>query len=54
MVVTRIRVNYNIKVPKGREDDARKLIEVVESACPTALSVKRGIELEYSADISEE
>ena len=54
MVVTRIRVNYNIKVPKGREDDARKLIKVVESAWPAALSVKRGIELEYSADISEE
>ena len=54
MVVTRIRVHYNIKVPKGREDDARKLIDIVESACPAALSVKRGIELEYSADISEE
>ena len=43
MLVTRIRVNYNIKVPQGRTNDARKLIEVVESACPAALSVKRGI-----------
>lgn len=54
MVITRIRVQYNIKVPKGREEDARRLISVAEKACPAALSVKRGIELEYTANITEE
>ncbi len=54
MIVTRIRVNYNIKVPKSREGDARRLINVAEKGCPAALSVKRGIELEYAADITEE
>ena len=51
MIVTRIRVCYNIKVPKDREDDARRLIALAEKGCPAALSVKRGIELEYDANI---
>ncbi len=54
MIVTRIRVRYNIKVPKGREDDARRLIALAEKGCSAALSVKRGIELEYDANIEVE
>ena len=54
MVVTRIRVRYNIKVPKGRKEDASRLIQVAEKGCPAALSVKRGIELEYDANIQED
>ena len=54
LIVTPIRVHYNIKVPEGREEDARRLINVAEKGCPAALSVKRGIELEYAASITEE
>ena len=33
---------------------SRRLINVAEKGCPAALSVKRGIELEYAASITEE
>ena len=53
MVVTRIRVKYNVKVPRGKRADAERAIDVHERGCPAAISVKRGIAIEYSADIEE-
>lgn len=53
-LVTRIRVKYNLKVPKGRRADAERAVEIHERGCPAAMSVKRGIVIEYSANISEE
>lgn len=54
MVITRIRVKYNVKIPKGKRDDAQRAIDVHERGCPAAISVKRGIAIEYSANIVEE
>ena len=54
MAVTRIRVKYNVKIPKGKRDDAQRAIDVHERGCPAAISVKRGIAIEYSANIVEE
>lgn len=53
-VITRIKVHYHIKVPKGKKEDAQRMVSAHEKGCPAAISVKRGIEIEYSGDIEEE
>jgi uncharacterized OsmC-like protein len=52
--ISRIRVHYNVKVPKGKREEAERALEVHESKCTASQSVKRGIEIEYSGDIVEE
>ena len=53
MVITKIRVRYRMKVPKGKRDKAERALATHEQKCPAARSVKRGIEVEWSADIEE-
>ena len=53
MVITKIRVRYRMKVPKGKRDKAERALATHEQKCPAATSIKRGIEVEWSADIEE-
>jgi uncharacterized OsmC-like protein len=53
-VVTRIRVHYKIRVPRDRRDDARRALDVHEQGCPAAESVKRGIAIEWDAEMIED
>ncbi|MBI3989265.1 MAG: OsmC family protein [candidate division NC10 bacterium] len=53
-LVTRIRVTYHLRVPKGKRGEAERAIEVHERRCPAAQSVKRGITIEWKGEIVEE
>lgn len=51
--ITKIRVNYTLKVPPGKTDDAREALRAYLVQCPGAMSVKGAIEITDSAEISE-
>jgi organic hydroperoxide reductase OsmC/OhrA len=53
-LITRIRVQYSVKVPKGKREEAERAMEVHEKGCPVAESVKRGIQVEWSGTVEEE
>ena len=37
--ITQIRVKYHLKVPKGKEEDARNALSTYLTSCPAAQSV---------------
>ncbi len=53
-LITRIKVHYNLKVPKGRRDDALRVVGFHEDYCPVSQSVRKGIQIEFDADVVEE
>lgn len=53
LLLTRIRVRYTLKVPRGKREEAERALGLHESRCPVSQSVQRGIKVEYSADITE-
>jgi uncharacterized OsmC-like protein len=53
-VVTTIRVKYHVKVPKEKQEAAQRALQFHVDKCPAALSVKRGIAIEWSSEIEEE
>jgi uncharacterized OsmC-like protein len=53
-LITRIKVRYSVKVPKGKREEALRAIEVHEKGCPASQSVQRGIAIEWSGDVVEE
>src|SRR3972149_5119035 len=46
-LITKIKVHYSVKVPKGKREEALRAIEVHEKGCPASQSVKRGIVIEW-------
>ncbi len=54
IVVTNIRVKYHVKIPKGKREAAERALNIHENKCPAAVSVKRGIQVSWSAEIEEE
>lgn len=53
MKITRIRVNYHIKIPAGKQDEAQRALDVHVRGCPAAMSVKDSIDVAWTADIEE-
>lgn len=53
-LITKIRVRYQVKVPRGKRAEAERAIEVHEKGCPASQSVQRGIAIEYSGTVEEE
>ncbi len=53
MVITHIRVRYRVKVPKDKREAAERALATHEDKCPAATSVKRGIAVEWKAEIEE-
>ena len=53
LLLTRIRIKYRMRIPKGKREEAERALALHESRCPVSQSVQRGIRVEYSADISE-
>ena len=53
-LITRIRVQYSVKVPKEKREEAERAMAVHEKGCPVAESVKRGIQVEWSGTVEEE
>lgn len=53
MRITRIRVGYRMKIPKGKRAEAERALAVHERKCPAAMSVRDSIEIEHRAEIEE-
>lgn len=52
-LVTRIKVHYKCRIPKGKREDAERALAVHEKGCPASQSVQRGIAVEYTAEFEE-
>lgn len=53
MKITKIRIHYNITLPRGKREEAQRALDVHERGCPAAMSVKGCIGVEWSADFEE-
>lgn len=53
-LITRVRIQYHLKVPQGRRAEAERALEVHEKGCPVAQSVQRGIRVEWEGEVQEE
>ncbi len=51
--ITKIRVKYTLKAPRGKSGEAREALRVYQSKCPAAMSVKGAIAIEDSMEVSE-
>ncbi|MCY4188222.1 MAG: OsmC family protein [Bryobacterales bacterium] len=51
--ITRIRVHYRLKIPRGTRDRAQRALDTHREKCPAAMSVAGSIDIETSADIEE-
>lgn len=52
-LITRIRVHYRVKVPRGKREEAERAIAIHEKGCPASQSVQRGIAIEWDGEITE-
>ena len=53
-LITRIRVKYQLKVPKGKKAEAERAMDHHEKNCPASQSVSRGIAVEWEGQVEEE
>lgn len=51
--ITRIRVEYHLKVPEGKTDEAREALSSYLAFCPAAQSVIGCIQIQDEAEIEE-
>ncbi|MEE8200837.1 MAG: OsmC family protein [Candidatus Acidoferrales bacterium] len=52
--ITRIKVHYHLKVPRGKKAEAERAIGIHEQHCPVSQSVRRGIDIEFDGTVTEE
>lgn len=52
--IVRIRVSYALKIPQGMREKAERAVARHPISCPAANSIKGCIELDITADITEE
>ena len=53
-LITKIKVHYTVKVPKGKREEALRAIELHEKGCPASQSVRRGIAIEWDGEVKED
>jgi uncharacterized OsmC-like protein len=53
-LLTKIHLEYRLKVPKGKAGDARRALQIHGDHCPASLSVERGIEVDWNYELTEE
>ena len=53
-LITRIKVHYKVRVPRGKREEALRAIEAHERGCPASQSVQRGIKIEWDGEVAEE
>jgi len=54
VVLSRVRLQYQLTVPRGKRAEAERALEVHPKGCPVYQSLQRGIQVEWSANIVEE
>ncbi len=52
--ITRIRVRYRLRIPSGTRERAERAVATHATKCPAANSVRGCIDLDITADITEE
>ena len=52
--ITAIRVHYQVRVPAGKSEAARRAVDTHEQKCPAATSVRGCIPIAITADIVEQ
>ena len=52
-LITKIKVHYRLKVPKGKREEALRAVHIHEAQCPTSQSIRRGIAIEFDGDVVE-
>ncbi len=53
LILTGIKVHYRMKVPKEKRASVERGIQSHEDLCPVSLSIRRGITVEWDAEIEE-
>jgi uncharacterized OsmC-like protein len=53
-LITKIKVHYKVKVPRGKREEALRAIDIHEKGCPASQSVQRGIAIEWDGVVEEE
>ncbi len=53
IVVTDVKLTYRLTVPKGTRQAAERAVAIHEQGCPVYQTLQRGINVAWSADITE-
>ena len=53
-LITKIKVHYKVRIPKGKREEAERALSVHDLGCPASQSVQRGIIVEHTAEFIEE
>jgi organic hydroperoxide reductase OsmC/OhrA len=53
-VLTRITVNYRLRIPTGTREVVDRLLSKHQDKCPTAQSLKGAVEVQWTAQVTEE
>jgi uncharacterized OsmC-like protein len=53
LLLTKVRIRYRMKIPRGKRQQAERALSLHHSRCPVSQSVERGIRVEWSAEIAE-
>jgi hypothetical protein len=51
--IARMRVRYEIQIPRGTREAAERAVATHQAKCPAAMSVRDCIPIEITADITE-
>lgn len=52
--IARMRVRYQLRIPKGMHEAAERALATHPEKCPAAMSVRGCIPIDITADITEE
>jgi organic hydroperoxide reductase OsmC/OhrA len=52
--IARMRVRYQIRIPKGTREAAERALATHQDKCPAAMSVRGCIPIDITADITED
>jgi organic hydroperoxide reductase OsmC/OhrA len=53
VTLTHINVNYKLRIPAGSRETVDRALSRHKEKCPTAHSLKGAVEVEWTADITE-
>lgn len=52
-LITRVHVKYHLNVPKGKREEAQRVVDHHEKYCAVSQSLRRGIAVELEGEIRE-
>lgn len=53
-VLTRIEIEYSLQIPEGTREIVDWALELHQSKCPTAATLRGAVEVSWTADVREE